>query len=407
MVGRRIQIVFFAGFLTLVTSVSMADFNPFASKIIDISLNAPYEPNYLPAPGQRINVALWNNAGKALGSLLGGGSATPNNDDVVTLGGFGGQIVLAFDHNVEDCPANPMGLDAIVFSNTFWQSGNPQWHWSELATIEIMPELNGNTTAGDDPDEKWYLIPGSHLANSSSHRVQSWYRGVVDGYPAYTNWPDSYQTAAYELFPVLATVDGKDGILVNPKYNPTDPDDPNNELEGYWGYAEYTPSLKPGDRDGDNITTGTGDCPDMPAELFYTTPDDPMLVGISAGSGGGDAFDIQWAVDANTWENANLSSFRYIRLTTAIDERQIGDEGILGEMSAEIDAAADVRPTGDIDGDSTVGFADLSLFADSWLSEWGQEDFNPAADLAVDNRIDFEDYALFAWGWSQYNLQQQ
>jgi hypothetical protein len=405
MFGIKTETAFLAVSLCLVSVAIAEDFNPFASRVIDISLNAPYDPNYLPAPGQRINLPFWNNTSKALGAPIGGGSATPNNDDVVTLGGFGGQIVLAFDHNVGDCPANPMGLDAIVFTNTFWLSGNPQWHWAELATIEIMPELNGNTTAGDDPNEKWYLIPGSHLTDNSSYRVQSWYRYEDSGYPAYTNWPDSYQTAAHELSPILQTVDGKEGTLVNPNYNPYEPNDPNNEMEGYWGYAEYTPSLKPGDRNGDNITTGLGDCPDMPIELFYTTPDNPMIVGISAGSCGGDAFDIQWAVDANTWESANLSSFRYIRLTTAVDERQIGDEGVLGEMSAEIDAAADVRPTGDIDGDSSVGFTDLGLFADSWLSQWGQENFNPAADLAVDNKIDFKDYALFAWGWSQYNLQ--
>jgi hypothetical protein len=297
-----------------------------------------------------------------------------------------------------------MGLDAIVFTNALWHSGNPQWHWGELATIEIMPELNDNNTAGDDPNEKWYLIPGSHLFDSEGYRTQTWYNTDY-GYPAYTGWPSQYQTAAYELdpnFQNIGTEEEQIWVLLNPNY---EDDNPNNDNhEGYFGYAEYTPTLKLGDRDGDNSTSGYGDYPGMSAEIFYTVPDDPMTVGISAGSCGGDAFDISWAVDPNSFKPANLSSFRYIRITTAMDERELGYEGSLGEVSAEIDAVADVRPLGDIDGDDVVDISDFSLFVDCWLAEAGQPDFNPAADWVVDNKIDFADYALFAYGWNRDNL---
>jgi len=126
-------------------------------------------------------------------------------------------------------------------------------------------------------------------------------------------------------------------------------------------------------------------------------PDDPYTIGINAGSCGGDAFDISWAVDPNTWQSANLNSFRYIRLTTAVDIRQLG---VLGEISAEIDAVADVRPYGDINGDNKVDYFDLALLAQTWLSEWSQQDFNAAADFAVDNKVDFSDYAKFAFGFN-------
>jgi hypothetical protein len=95
----------------------------------------------------------------------------------------------------------------------------------------------------------------------------------------------------------------------------------------------------------------------------------------------------------------NLDSFRYIRITTAVHEREFGEGGALGEVSAEIDAAADVRPFGDIDGDQDVDGEDLYLFSLTWLSEWPDENFNPAADFVVDNKIDFKDYTRLAFGY--------
>lgn len=370
----------------------MAEFNPFASELINISLNGPNEPNYLPAPGYWLGDEMFNKPEKALGAPLGGGTGTPNNNSVVSLGGFGGQIVLAFDHDVEDNPANHLGLDAIVFSNAFYYGGllYINYHWSEPATIEIMPEMNDNNTPGDDPCEIWFVIPGSNLPDGSSWRTRHW-DSNDDFYPQFYGWPDDYNTAAFELFPNYKVFDPL-LLLVNPNIEDSDPC--NDNLEGFWGYAEYSPTLILGDRNVDDFNDSFGDCPDMPAELFYTIPDNPFVVGIDAGSGGGDAFDIAWAVDPCTWQPANLQSFRYIRLTTAVDRY-----GFYSELSPEIDAVADVRPYGDINGDNIVDYIDLDLLSQAWLSEWPQEEFNPAADFIVDNKIDFHDYGKFAIGF--------
>lgn len=377
---------------------------PFAVEVIDISINSPYEPNYLPAPGQWVNNPFFNEAYRALGPVIGGGRSVQNNDDIVSLGGFGGKIVLAFDHDVQNNPANPFGLDAIVFSNTFWYAADANLHSGELATIEIMPELNGNNIPGDYQGETWYIIAGSHLSEPNDYRTQFWDKDDPDlfGYPNYTGWPDTYETGGFELFPNYENVGTEYEpvwVLVNPYRDDGDPN--NDHLEAYWGYAEYTPGLKRGDRDADDANDSYGDCPDMPAGLFYTVPDDPFTVGMTAGAGGGDAFDISWAVEPNSFVPANLDSFRYIRITTAVHEREFGDGGVLGEVSAEIDAVADVRPFGDIDGDQDVDNDDLYLFSLAWLSQWPDGNFEPAADFVVDNEIDFKDYAKFACGYLQ------
>jgi len=389
----------------IITGVAIADFNPFASEVIDISINGLLkEPNYLPAPGYYVDYSeypYYTRACFALGAVSDASIKSQRNAGIVTLGGYGGKIVLAFDQNVENNPANPKGLDAIVFGNAWWYEGDPNLPWGEPATIEIMPELNDNNIPGDAADEIWYLIPGSLLPDACSFRTQHW--DVDDPcicrWPDFTDWPDSYDTNAFEIFPVYEYVDDYAYVLANPNRNDGNPE--NDHLEYYWGYAELTPRVKLGDRNVDDSLATEGDCPNMPAELFYTFPDDPYITGIDSGTCGGDAFDICWAVDPATWQPANLPSFRYIRITTAADIRDFAQDPLLMEISAEIDAVADVRPYGDVNGDNKVDFADLELFSQTWLTEWPQQEFNPAADFVVDNRIDMLDYAKLAIGFIQ------
>ncbi|MBN1435622.1 MAG: hypothetical protein JW936_00980 [Sedimentisphaerales bacterium] len=373
---------------------AIAEYNPFAAAVIDISLNEPNSPAYCPAPGQWIKDSDFNEPNVALGAPIGAGLNQSSEESVVSLGAFGGQIVLAFDHDVLDDPANSMGMDAIVFGNAFLVLYNPQYHFAEPATIEIMPELNDNEIPGDDPGERWFLIAGSHLSDTSTYRSKTWIRGgatqPANDYPTFTGWPDSYDTAAYEVAATYVIVNNIHALA-----NPNRLTDPNTE--GYWGYAEYSPTLKLGDRDADDTTGSFGDACDMPAELFYTIPDDPIKTGITQGSGGGDAFDIKWAVDPDTFAPANLTSFRYIRITTAVDAR-FSD---VGDISAEIDAVADVRPVADLNCDGNMDAVDLALFAEAWLTHAPNGDFYPAADCVVDNIVNLDDFAFFAWAWSR------
>ncbi len=289
--------------------------SPFATSVVE----------YAPAPGQFVNDPNFNDPQETLGPPLGGGTSAPDNKSVVTLGGFGGYIVLGFDHTVLDDSMNPLGLDAIVFSNAYWVGGNPDRHWAECATIEISRDANANGLA----DDTWYLIPGSHLDAPLARSPKT--------------WGDESTTYAYQLplSPFGAMV------VVNPVAG--------TENEGIFGYAEYSPTLFLGDLDGDDQI----DDEEITAEAFYTTPDDPFEVGTTHGSGGGDAFDIAWAVDAATGEAAELDGFDFIRLTTPLHVITPP----LGEKSAEIDAVADVSPDpfGDTDTDGDIDMLDVAL----------------------------------------------
>jgi len=329
-----------AAFLgTAVSSIGGTTESPFAAEVI----------SYSPAPGQFVRDSSFGDPSNALGPPEGMGIQEPNNETVVTLGGFGGTIILGFDHTVEDHPLNPMGLDAIVFGNAFWFLGNSDRHWAECATIEISLDANGNGLA----DDAWYLIPGSHIADSPGPRATAtWDDDVGDATypPAQASWIPPGESGVWttSAFALPFAPFGAE-VVVNPFAG--------SGNEGIFGYADYSPTLVLGDFDADDVVDDAGVSPDE----FYTVPDDPFEVGVSLGSGGGDAFDIAWAVDPETGEPAELPGFDFIRLTTSVNAiSRLG----LGEKSAEIDAVADaaIDPLGDFDGDEDIDLADVAGF---------------------------------------------
>ncbi len=359
---------------------------------------------YAPAPGQFINNGAFNDPMKALGPPVGGGTVSADNSKVVSLGGFGGSITLGFGARVMDDPRNPLGLDFIVFGNAVWVNGDPGVRFAEAAVVEISLDENGDGLANDE----WFVIRGSHLpaAPLDAWRAQQWDNVAGNGVPPvntawypgpvfYPGHPPMYETTAFEL-PALFRTDR----LMNPN-------GAGAIAEGVFGYAECSPTLLLGDMTGasgaagDNSLSDAEDEPGIDPAEFYTVPDDPMAVGIDAGSGGGDAFDIAWAVDAETGAPADLSGFDFVRMTVAVDA-VFGPGGVLGEVSAEIGAVADVRAVEgaaeDLNGDGVVNSSDLGLM----LGSWGACPMKGAcpADLTNDGMVNSSDLArlLGAWG---------
>jgi hypothetical protein len=317
---------------------ALAAASPFATEVLD----------YTPAPGQFINNPQYNDPSRALGPPAGGGTLAASNAKVVSLGGFGGSITLGFATTVTDDPLTPLGLDAILYGNAFWTGGDPTRRFAEAGTIEISLDVNGNGL----PDDPWYLIPGSSLPPTPGDVAasQTWDNDPntplppanIAWYPdpaVYPDVPESYTTTGYLLPPPFQTI---------PLVNPT------TDAEAFFGFADLSPTLLLGDIDADNII----EQPDALPEQFYTRPDNPFLVGISPGSGGGDAFDIAWAVHPATGEPANLPGFDFIRISSGASA--LGP--LFGELSTEVSAVAAVSPDPsfyDIDVNGSLDIEDL------------------------------------------------
>jgi len=346
---------------------------------------------YAPAPGQFVNDPDFNDPLRALGPPVGGGVGQADNTKVVTLGGFGGSITLGFDAPVLDDARNPLGLDLIVFSNAFW-SGGPNVRSAEPGVVEVSVDADGNGLA----DDAWFVLPGSSLSDPvAALRTQAWDDDPGTATPpSNLLWypigaPSSFETTGFELPPALC--------VSSPPYLLENPDGADASAHVFFGYADLSPTLLPGDLSG--ATGGSGDdslsdpedAPGLDPAFFYTAPDDPVGVGVDAGSGGGDALDIADAVDPATGQPAGLDRIDFVRISTGCDVIR----GVLGEVSTEISAVADVRAPGDLDGDDRIGPADLSIL----LSAWGRGD--PRADLTRDGFVNAADLSVMLSGWGE------
>ena len=140
-------------------------------------LNDVYE--YTPAPGQFINET------KTGG--FNGAETTPEASCIyaeqrfatqswVSLGGFGGYVVVGFDHSIE----NNDGYDFAVIGNSFSGSSEPGVVW-------VMQDDNGNGM----PDDTWYELRGSEtgLASTVSDYAVTYYRPSAAGMPV--QWKDN------------------------------------------------------------------------------------------------------------------------------------------------------------------------------------------------------------------------
>jgi hypothetical protein len=362
--------------MTCVVYADQVNAEPFAATVID----------YQPAPGQYVNIDTFNDPTEALGAPTGAGTAQANNISVVTLGGFGGAITLAFAETVLDDPLNPFGMDAIVFGNAFWVGGDPNTRWAECGVIEIAQDLDDD--GRPDDNEPWYLISGSHLTDPLDQRAeQTWDDDVGDETypPEFSSWipfgeSGTWTTAAYAL---PSEVFGQPSVIRNPSGDPS--------AEGIFGYADYSPTLVLGDTNADNLV----DDPAAPAAEFYTTPDDPLTTGVTEGSGGGDAFDIAWAIDPETRNPAGLDGFDFIRITTAVNAVDQGH--IVNEKSVEIDAVADVSPDpfGDYDDDGDIDLYDAGGVQLCFETEDIHGTDCARLDRQPDDWIDHADVAAF------------
>lgn len=161
---------------------------------------------------------------------------------------------------------------------------------------------------------------------------------------------------------VEISTNGTDWYLLPPNKLPSQltRSDVSQSMTVLRNYAEYTPTL--------------GLPLNRTNEEFYTIPDRQSFAGdaeslkIDPTSGGGDAFDIATAVrevspgvpmyDAlGKTIPAGITSFKYIRMTDAVK----GDVWMGAEVSAEIDAVADVRPAVTIGEAKKLSTGDFAL----------------------------------------------
>lgn len=112
--------------------------------------------DYTPAPGQFINelkTGGFDGTQTTMEAAIAYAEKRMNDKNWVSLGGFGGYIIVGFDHSIN----NSGGYDISILGNSFSGSSEPGIVW-------VMQDENGNGL----PDDTWYELAGSETGKATT-----------------------------------------------------------------------------------------------------------------------------------------------------------------------------------------------------------------------------------------------
>lgn len=258
-----------------------------------------------------------------------------NQKGMISLGGYGGYIIVGFDHTIE----NKEGLcDFRVLGNAFYDSMNPdseapQGGSCEPGIIMVAYDANGNGT----PDEnEWYEIAGSAHLNPTE---ELWYAKAQNAGNNVNLYKD------YEI------------TYYRPEKEPESAEDKAQYIrwednQGNSGYKTmnqthsqpYFPQWIQGDK-----LTFKGTC--LPQNGIDESGQGNHYVLYKFGYGYADnamnsesdaAIDIEWAVDKQG-NAVHLPGVDFIKVYTGVNQ----ENGWIGECSTEITGIEDLHLLGE------------------------------------------------------------
>lgn len=271
---------------------------------------------YLPAPGQFVNDG-------ATGTPDGAKAIIGGSDGLLSLGAYGGYVIVGFDHSIENKEGNDIGLYGNPLTN-------PGQEWSEPGIVLVMQDKNGN---GKPDDGAWYELAGSEYAkNTTIKQYRITYYNPKKEEAADVLWKDNLGRSGYVLANYFHTQPYYPSFAANPdsitfegtlltntiqkKFDPVYQTDLVTNLPFSWGYAD----------------NGSAE----------------LLDAIDKEGRGYNGLDISKAVD-NKGNTVTLKYIDFIKVYTG--QNSNGDlsgdpdnpDRWLGEISTEISGAADLH----------------------------------------------------------------
>lgn len=260
------------------------------------SMNRVYE--YLPAPGQFINE---NHTTTTMAEACTYAEERINQTAYVSLGGFGGYIIVGFDHSI----VNDGDYNIAITGNAFDGSSEPGIVW-------VMQDENGDGL----PNDTWYELRGSEYGKAETWQDYAVTYHKPTGIQLPTPWTDNHgQSGSIDYLGAFhrqdyyypAWVKEKQYTLRGTRLKERNYDQSGNGTywvnDSYeWGYADNFSAI---DRltDDDNYNAGPSD----------------------------NHFKISHAVTFDG-KDANLKYIDFIKVQVGVNSKS----GWLGEISTEV-----------------------------------------------------------------------
>ena len=264
--------------------------------------------DFLPAPGQFVNASygLTEDAEGIIGGI-----------GLVSLGGYGGYITVGFNAPITNDSAHNYGVDFTVIGNAYEGSSEP-------GIVMVMQDKNNNGIA----DEEWYELQGAEYQNKST----------------YTNYEITYYNTNDTTVIWKDNLGESDTLLRNGYHSQSYYPSTRNYASSHPDSITFTGTKLTSESYEDttgnwiNPSFGYGYADNNP--LNYTAAlneaDNPYTEEVEGC--GADAFDLDWAIDANG-ESVEIDSIYFIKIYCAVADAN----PILGEVSTEIRAIIPVE----------------------------------------------------------------
>lgn len=275
--------------------------NPYITRVFE----------YKPAPGQFVNKMPKYEAGDTPETMAkkAQDALANNNRGTVSLGGFGGYIVVGFDHAIEN-KAN--ARDFQVLGNAFEGSSEPG-----IVMVSVDKNKNGL------PDDEWYELAGSEYKKAETvknYRI-TYYRPDENKTPV----PHEEYSAVTDITYIQwSASNNTTGYLHKNQYH----------TQSYWPQWISGDELSfTGTKLADNCTdeSGTG-------EKFVQTAYGQGYADNAANNHEDSKMDIDWAVDKNG-NSVKLTGIDFVKIYTGINQNC----GWIGEISTEIMGITDLH----------------------------------------------------------------
>lgn len=265
--------------------------------------------DYLPAPGQFVHdLPKWEE-GDDQAKMTAKAEESLKNGTMIHLGGFGGYVVMGFDHTIVNVPD----------SFNFTVLGNAFLNWSEPGIIEVAYDANGNGL----PDDEWFEIAGSEYKSPKTiHNYSITYYKPDENKVKTPN--NNYVYLIDTTYIRWKDNQGKSGYLSKNSFHS----------------QSYYPQWK-----GDSITfTGTRLTDENIVDKsgkgsFYVSPAVPFGYADNWNNDDPNArIKISWAVDKKG-NSVKLPGVDFIRVYTGMR----AEGGWLGEISTEVSGVTDLN----------------------------------------------------------------
>ncbi len=379
------------------TSIAALANHPWLSRV--------YE--YRPAPGQFINTLPIARVGEPVDSVLARCQAsicgridttvtvirgveytridTVWAESMISLGGYGGYVVVGFDHPV----VNMHTWDFEIQGNAFVSDRESHGGSSEPGIVMVGLDIDGNGVPSDG--DKWYELAGSeynHPATQHDYAI-TYYR------------PDeNKQRTPSPTDPYLTDV-----TYIRWTSNDVNPDSTSGYMsrnaahqQPYWPLwlqGQETMTFTGAKLRCNAVDLGGNGTNSYFVQYFYdwgyvdNLPNNPERVSSDNGIYN-PGFKIDWAVDEHG-NHVNLTHIDFIKVYNAVNQYC----GWLGETSTEIAAGIDFHPdalmsellVGDVNADGEITISDVNAITDMILTGV----MTTTADVNDDGEVNISD----------------